>query len=203
MSIADPRRHAPATQRNRAPLLDVLRTYFTETRHVLEIASGTGEHALYFGERLPHLTWQTSDIDPDARESIAAWLRDAALPNVRPPLYLDVHQRPWPVQDIDAIVCINMIHISPWSATQALFEEAASLLPSQGILFSYGPYKQEGVHTAPSNEAFDQSLQQRNPTWGVRDLDLEITPLAKSLGFSDPIVVQMPANNLSVVWRKL
>ncbi len=198
----DPRRHAPATQRNRAPILDILRTYFQDARRVLEIASGTGEHALYFGEHLPHLFWQTSDLDPTARESIRAWLRDADLPNVSPPLALDVCALPWPVRDLDAIVCINMIHIAPWAASEALFQGAAQSLSPNGWLFLYGPFKRHGEHTAPSNAAFDLSLQQRDPAWGVRDLDQEITPLAQRWGFGEPIVMPMPANNLSILWRK-
>ncbi len=198
----DLRRHAPATQRNRAPILDVLRTYFQTTRRVLEIASGTGEHAVYFGSHLPHLDWQTSDLDPTARASIQAWLQDADLPNVHPPLALDVCKLPWPVRDLDAIVCINMIHIAPWAACEALFQGASQSLSPDGWLYLYGPFKRHGEHTAPSNEAFDQSLQQRDSAWGVRDLDQQIAPLAQQSGFCDPIVVSMPANNLSVLWRK-
>lgn len=198
---SEARRFSPSTARNRDPILAVLRRVLPATGFVLEIASGTGEHAVHFASNLPALTWQPSDPDPDARASIEAWRASTALPNLRPPLALDVTADPWPVTRADAIVCINMIHISPWAATVALMAGAVRLLPPGGVLFLYGPYRRDGRHTAPSNEAFDQDLRRRNPAWGVRELG-EVGALARR-GKLDPAeIVEMPANNLSVVFRR-
>jgi cyclopropane fatty-acyl-phospholipid synthase-like methyltransferase len=198
----DARQYAPATARNREPILAILQKALAASQSVLEIASGTGEHAVFFAKHLPHLRWQPSDINAQARESIQAWREDANLPNLLPPLALDATAPTWEIAPVDAILCINMIHISPWEATQGLFRHAAHLLPPNGKLFLYGPYKRHGEHTAPSNEAFDQSLRQRDPAWGVRDLDHEIIPLALQHGFSTPTIHLMPANNLSLLFVK-
>jgi hypothetical protein len=191
-------RHAPATARNRDPILAVLREVLPASGLVLEVASGTGEHVRHFAEALPDLEWQPSDPDPDARGSIAAWCED--LPNVRPPLALDATGR-WPVDRVNAILCINMVHISPWSATEGLFSEAARLLPSGAPMYLYGPYRRADVPTAPSNEAFDESLKARNAAWGLRQLD-DVTALAGRNGMAFERLVEMPANNLSLVFRR-
>ena len=194
----DARRQSPSTARNREPILEVLRKIMPPAGLVLEIASGTGEHAVHFATHLPELEWQPSDADPDARASIAAWRAESALSNLRPPLALDVAMDPWPVARADAVICINMIHISPWSAAEALVRGAAPILPAGGVLFLYGPYRREGRHTAPSNEAFDHDLRQRNSKWGVRDLEA-VVKLAAGSGLDLSRIIEMPANNLSIV----
>ena len=195
---------APAVARNREPILAVLQRVLPERGLVLEIASGSGEHAVYFAAALPHLTWQPTDPDPDARESIAAYRAAMALPNLLPPLALDAAASRWPVTQIDAImaiVSINMIHIAPWAAAEGLMAGAERLLPAGGVLFLYGPFREHGQHTAPSNAAFDESLRARNREWGVRDLD-EVAALASRHGLALEERVAMPANNLSVVFRR-
>jgi len=195
------RQHSPSAERNREPILAVLRTALPATGRVLEIASGTGQHAMYFAGAMPGLDWQPTDADAQARESIAAWIAHGAPLNVRAPLALDVHQADWGVGVLDAVVCINMIHIAPWSAAQALFAGASRHLARGGVLYLYGPYKRGGAHTAPSNEAFDRQLQSRNPAWGVRDMEA-VVALAASEGFTCGEPVAMPANNFSLVFRK-
>lgn len=195
------RQRSPSAERNREPILAVLRDALPATGRVLEIASGTGQHAMYFAGALTGLDWQPSDADADARASIAAWIAHDGLPNVRAPLALDVHQPDWGVDSLDAVVCINMIHISPWSATQALFAGASARLVDGGVLYLYGPYKRGGAHTAPSNEAFDQQLRSRDPRWGVRDMEAVVT-LGESVGLVCDEAVAMPANNFSLVFRK-
>jgi SAM-dependent methyltransferase len=192
---------APAVARNREPILAVLRRVLPAQGTVLEIASGTGEHAVHFAAALPGLTWQPTDPDPDALRSIAAWRAMTKLPNVLPPIELDVTSQTWPVARADAVVCINMIHISPWRATEGLMAGAERLLSAGGVLFLYGPYKEGGRHTAPSNEAFDADLRSRNPEWGVCDLD-DVKSLAGKHGLDFVERVAMPANNLSVVFRR-
>lgn len=194
------KRHAPAAERNREPILTVLETVLPESGLVLEIASGTGQHAAFFASRLPGLVWQPSDRDEDSRASIAAWTEGA--PNVRPPLDLDVTRRPWPLDRADAIVNANMIHIAPWAVCEALMRGAGELLAAGGVLFMYGPFTRPGVPTAPSNVAFDESLRSRDPSWGVRDLE-EVSKVAATHGLARERVVEMPANNLSVVFRRL
>jgi len=190
---------APATERNREPILGVLRRVLPEHGLVLEIASGTGQHAVAFAGALPAITWQPTDRDPVSLASIAAYRADADLPNLRPPLALDVETWPWPVDHADAIVCINMIHISPWSATVALFAGAARALPPTGVLVTYGPYRFRGQFTAPSNQAFDDSLRARDPRWGVRDVvDLEAEAARAGLLLKE--TVALPANNHALVW---
>jgi SAM-dependent methyltransferase len=198
---ADPRRFAPSVARNRDPILDVLKRHLPRKGLVLEIASGSGEHVTHFAAALPELTFQPTDPDAEARASTDAWVRELGLPNIRPALPLDAASESWPVARADAIVCINMIHISPWTATIGLMRGAARILPADGVLYLYGPYRRDGRHTAPSNAEFDESLRQRNPAWGVRDLEA-VAALAADCGFGSPTVVPMPANNLSVVFKR-
>jgi hypothetical protein len=200
--VTDPRQHAPAAARNRDPILAVLRGVLPETGTVLEIASGSGEHILLFAGSLPGLTFQPSDPNPEARQSIAAWAAESGLANLRPPLALDAAAPPWPIAAANAVLCINMIHISPWAATEGLLRGAAAILPPGAPLYLYGPYRRAGVPTAPSNEEFDRSLRDRNPDWGLRDLEAVAT-LAAAAGFGPPAVTEMPANNLSVVFRRV
>jgi Protein of unknown function (DUF938) len=198
---SDPRIVRPHVERNREPILAVLQRVLPQFGLVLEIASGSGEHAVYFAKELPSLTWQPSDPDQEALASIAAHRADADLPNLRAPLRLDVTAQSWPIERADVVMCNNMIHISPWAATEGLITGASRVLPSGGALFLYGPYKIEGRHTAPSNQAFDEDLRDRNPEWGIRDLG-DVTALAQRNGFAAPETVQMPANNLSVIFRR-
>jgi len=195
------RRHAPATVRNREPILAVLKQVLPERGRVLEIAAGTGEHACFFAAKLPGLEWQPSDPDPAARASIEAHRAEAELPNLRPPLALDAASPTWPVAQASAVVAINMIHIAPIAATQGLFRGAGAILPSGAPLVTYGPYKVAGAHTAPSNAAFDESLRARDPSWGVRDVG-ELAALAEPHGLTLEQRVSMPANNFTLVWRK-
>lgn len=199
--MTDARIYAPATQRNRGVILDVLRRALPPSGLVLEIASGSGEHAVHFAQALPHLTFQPSDPTQDALASIAAWIAATKVANVQAPLLLDVTAQPWPVKSADAVLCINMIHISPWDATLGLVRGAASLLRPGAPLYTYGPYKRGGAHTAPSNADFDASLRARDPSWGVRDLE-EVAAAAQAAGFTAPEILQMPANNLSLVFRR-
>lgn len=192
----------PATSRNRDAILEVLRGVLPPSELVLEIASGSGEHIVHFANALPGLTFQPSDPEDAARLSIAAWTAETGLPNIRPPLAIDVRREPWPIVQADAMLCINMIHISPWEATQALMRNAGRILAKSAPLYLYGPYRQQGVVTADSNEAFDADLKSRNPQWGLRHLD-DVAALAREAGFSEPEVTPMPANNLSVVFRRM
>jgi SAM-dependent methyltransferase len=195
------RQHAPSAERNREPILAVLERVLPATGTVLEIASGTGQHAIHFAAALPHLVWQPSDLDDEARASIAAWTAHSGLANVRPPLALDVRDASWGIEAAAAIVCINMIHISPWASAQALIGGAGRLLGAGGVLVLYGPYRRGGAHTAPTNAAFDEQLQRRNPAWGVRDME-DVVALADAAGFDADEPVEMPANNFSLVFRK-
>ena len=197
----DRRQHRPVTERNREPILEVLRSALPKEGLVLEIASGSGEHAVYFAQHLPSLTFQPSDPDAEARASIDAWRTHESLPNVLPTLALDVEEQPWPVEKADAVLCINMIHIAPWSCTEALMRGAAQVLVEGAPLLTYGPYRREGRHTAPSNAAFDESLRSRNPSWGVRDLE-EVQAAAEKNGLFLADVFAMPANNFTWVFRK-
>ena len=169
---------------------------------LLEVASGTGQHAAFFAGQFPSLTWQPSDGDPAALSSIAAWRDDAQHSNLREPLHLDVTQEPWPLDRADAVFCANMIHISPWTTCLGLITGAAKILTADAPLILYGPYRVEGTPTAPSNEAFDRSLRARDPRWGLRALT-EVTEVATKAGFVREQIVEMPANNLSVVFRRL
>lgn len=193
---------SPAALRNRDPILDVLRMHLPPKGLVVEVASGSGEHVVHFARHLPGLVFQPSDPDAEARDSIDSWAAESGLTNVRPALDFDVTRRSWPFVNAAAILCINMVHISPWRATEALIEGAARHLAPGGILYLYGPYKRGGAHTAPSNAAFDESLRMRDPEWGVRDLEV-VAERAMGAGFSEPAVTPMPANNLSLVFSRL
>jgi cyclopropane fatty-acyl-phospholipid synthase-like methyltransferase len=189
-----------ATARNRDPILAVLREHLPTTGTVLEIAAGLGEHAIHFAAAFPGLTWQPSDASEEARDIIQARYEAAGLPNLQAPLPLSAAEpETWPAAD--AIVCINMVHISPWSATEGLLRGARSVLPSGGVLYLYGPYREAGVETAPSNEAFDLSLKSRDPAWGLRDLQTVID-LTKDNGLDLTVRIAMPANNLSLVFTR-
>jgi SAM-dependent methyltransferase len=195
-------RASPSTARNREPILNVLRGCLPAHGEVLEIAAGAGEHAVYNAAALPHLLWRPTDPDPEALASIAAWRDHAGLPNLAAPVRLDASDPDsWPVERADAVVNINMIHISPWSATEGLMIGAGRLLPPGGVLFLYGPYIQSDVETAPSNLDFDASLKSRNPAWGLRRLD-DVASLAAAQGLRLTQRVAMPANNLALVFLK-
>jgi SAM-dependent methyltransferase len=194
------KRYAPAAARNRDFILDLLGKVVPPSGVVLEIASGSGEHAVHFARALPQLRFQPSDPDPTARASIAAWREDVDLPNFAAPIELDVRVTPWPIQSADVIVCINMIHISPWEATLALLDGASRILPPRGVLMLYGPYYVDSK-TEPSNVAFDESLRSRDPSWGVRELNV-VKEQAETRGLDFVKKVQMPANNLSVVFER-
>ena len=197
----DPRLFAPATERNRGPILELLRRVLPPAGTVLEIASGTGEHAVFFSRHLPRLTWQPTDIDAAARASIVAWAAEVGAANVSAPLALDASQPNWPIDRADAVIAVNMVHISPWTATVGLLSGAARVLPSGAPLVLYGPYKRDGQHTAPSNEAFDQNLRRQNPAWGVRDLET-VVATADAAGLTLAEIAPMPANNLGLVFRR-
>jgi len=192
---------SPSVARNRDPILSVLRRVLPSTGMVLEIASGTGEHAVYFAAALPHLNWQPTDRDEQALASIAAHRASANLPNLLAPIVLDASSATWPVQQADAVVAINMVHIAPWSATEGLLAGAGWVLSSGGVLYLYGAYKENGAHTAASNAAFDLDLRRRNPEWGVRDLE-QVVERAATHGLRLVERVAMPANNLSLIFRK-
>jgi SAM-dependent methyltransferase len=200
----DARQYAPAAARNRDPIWSALQPSLPEAGLVLEVASGSGEHAVHFAHRAaPGLVFQPSDPDPEARASIDAWTVATRLANIRPALALDATSETWPIAQADVVLCFNMIHIAPWEACIGLVRGAARVLPAGGLLFLYGPFKREGRHTAPSNAAFDRDfLQARNPAWGVRDLEA-VAALAAGQGFGAPAIVEMPANNLSVSFRRL
>ena len=203
----DQRLFFPATERNRGPIGDLLETLLPADGSVLEIASGSGEHAITFQRRFPQLLWQASDPDPDHRASINAWIRHAELAGVMPDaLDLDVEQRPWPlpaavVEDLKAMVCINLLHISPATCTEALLQEACDRLPTNGLLIIYGPFCHNGCHTSASNAAFDASLRQRDPRWGLRDLDwIDALLTHRPMSIIDRHA--MPANNTTLVLRR-
>ncbi len=206
----DQRQFAPATERNRDPILAVLKRVLPPTGTVLEIASGTGQHAAYFAPRLQPLQWLPSDPNPMLRESIAAWGEEVPGDNLLTPIALDASTEPWPVEtdaklnslEITAVVNINMIHISPWSAGLGLLAGANRILPSGGVLYLYGPYQRHNGHTAPSNASFDASLQAQNPEWGVRHLEAVVSAAqAQQLELQE--VIEMPANNFSVIFKKV
>jgi SAM-dependent methyltransferase len=193
---------SPSTARNRQPILQALKPHLPDRGLVLEIASGSGEHAVYNAAALPDLQWRPTDADDQALASIEAWRAHAGVPNLLPPLRLDASDpAAWPVERADVVVSINMIHISPWSATEGLMTGAGHVLPPGGVLFLYGPYLEGDVETAPSNLAFDESLRRRNPAWGIRRLD-EVTALAAVHGLAPAERIAMPANNLSLIFRK-
>ena len=195
---------SPSVARNREPILAVLRPLLPEPGKVLEIASGTGEHAAFVAKAMPGLDWQPSDPDAASRASIAGWIAAEDLANVRSPLDIDVRADVWGVEaraPFDAVLSINMIHIAPWPAAVGLFEGAGRLLGPKGVLILYGPFMRDGVHSAASNEAFDASLKSRNPEWGVRDIaDLERLAQAQRLVLRE--TAAMPANNRILVFAR-
>ncbi|AMJ60447.1 DUF938 domain-containing protein [Bosea sp. PAMC 26642] len=197
----DHRLFAPAATRNRDAILPILRAVLPATGLVLEVASGSGEHIVHLAQALPALTFQPSDPSPEALASIAAWTAHAGLANIRSPLQLDATTAIWPLAAADAVICINMIHIAPWSATQGLLRGAGTLLADGAPLYLYGPFRRPGQEMEASNAAFDESLKARNPDWGLRDLDA-VAGAAAEAGFGVPEITEMPANNLSVVFRK-
>jgi hypothetical protein len=212
------RQYAPATQRNRTAILTVLQEVLPPTGLVLEIAAGTGEHAVFLAPQLAPRQWLPTDTHPVALSSIAAWRQELPSPNLHAPLPLNAGEPVWSIEQpalqvelthrgvdlsqLNAIVNINMIHISPWAVCQGLIQGAARQLPQGGILYLYGPFKRNGAHTSISNEDFDQSLRAQNPEWGVRDLEAVIE-LAAAQGLPLVEIIPMPANNLSVIWQKL
>ena len=202
LAPGDPRRHAPSTERNAEPLLAVLRSVFPASGTVLEVAAGTGQHAVHFARALPGLAWLPSDPDPDMRSSIAAWTAAEGPGNLRPPLDLDVADplAPWPPV-FDAALCVNMAHISPWAATLGLLAGAARALPIGGPLAIYGPFMRGGRHTSDSNAAFDSDLKRRNPAWGLRDVG-DIAAAADPFGLALDKICEMPANNLTLIFRR-
>jgi SAM-dependent methyltransferase len=195
------KRYAPATERNRDAIADVLRGVLPEQGTILEIASGTGEHLVHFAARFPHLTWQPSDHDSAGLASISAWSAEAALPNICPPMQIDASAADWPIAMADAVLCINMVHIAPWSATEGLLLGASRLLPPGGLLYLYGPYREDGVPTAASNEDFDVSLKSRNTEWGLRSVE-DVVSQAQHHGLKLEARIEMPANNLSLIFRR-
>lgn len=201
MTANDDLRHAPATARNREPILKVLAPLLPPAGLVLEIASGSGEHIVHFARALPDLQWQPSDPDEGARRSIAAWTRQQGLANVRPPLALDAASQDWPIDHADAILCINMIHISPWEATEGLMRGAGKLLAAGGLLYLYGPYRRGDRPLEPSNAAFDADLGRRDPRWGLREVDA-VAACAADQRLILERLVEMPANNLSLILRR-
>ncbi len=199
--MQDARLTSASVERNREPILGVLRGLLHSHATVLEIASGSGGHAVHFAAALPLAVFQPSDPDAAARASIDAWTAHSGLPNIRPALALDAMAGPWPDLQADAVVCINMIHIAPWAAALGLLRGAARVLAPGGALLLYGPYRRAGQHTADSNAAFDASLRARNPAWGIRDLEA-VASAASAAGFGPPEIHAMPANNLSLVLRR-
>ena len=201
------KRSAPATERNREAILSVLQDYLPNQGTVLEIASGTGQHAVFFAQQLTPRFWLPTDLDPTNIASIAAWRGEAGTANLLLPRQLDVRDSSWLIDcdlpaPISAIVNINMLHISPWSCCEALFAGAAEVLNQSGVVILYGPFKRDGLHTAPSNAAFDEQLRSQDSAWGVRDLKA-VVDIAVEQGFACQNVIEMPVNNLSVVFDKI
>ncbi|MFM7027542.1 MAG: DUF938 domain-containing protein [Chakrabartia sp.] len=197
----DAKRHAPATARNRDAIANVLRGFLPASGVVLEVASGTGEHIVHFAAAFPNLVWQPSDADPLGLQSTAAWSAEAGLPNLRLPVQIDAAAANWPITAADAVLCINMVHIAPWAATLGLMVGAGRCLSPGGYVYLYGPFLRDGVETAPSNLAFDANLKAQNPDWGLRDL-AAVADAAKVHGLALDQVIDMPANNLSVIFRR-
>jgi Protein of unknown function (DUF938) len=195
------RRSAPAALRNREPIAQVLQDWLPERGLVLEIASGTGEHAVYFAERFSQLEWQPSDVHAAALESIEAWRQQSKLPNILPPIAIDASARNWPIERADAVLSINMVHISPWSSALGLLDGAARLLARGAPLILYGPWLKDDLPTAPSNSAFDQDLRARDPQWGLRRVE-DFAAAAEERGFRLDETRPMPANNLMLLLRR-
>jgi hypothetical protein len=199
-AAAGERRSAPAALRNREPISQVLAEWLPKSGLVLELASGTGEHAVHFAERFPDLDWQPSDVHPDALQSIAAWREKAALTNLRPPIAIDAASAGWPIDQADAILSINMVHISPWASALGLLDGAARLLADGAPLILYGPWLKDDIETASSNAAFDQDLKYRDPAWGLRRVeDFGAAAAERGLRLEETRV--MPANNLMLLLR--
>ena len=196
---------SPSAARNRTVIVEAFQTVAPTAGDVLEVGAGTGEHAMALAAASPGLLWRPGDPDARSRASIDAWRAAIGLANVAPAHALDVCETDWGMAPaaLAAVVSINMIHIAPFVAAEGLFAGAGRYLKSDGILFLYGPFSREGVHTAPSNAAFDESLKSRNPSWGVRDLEVDLTPLASEAGLERIKVIAMPANNFSVVYKKI
>lgn len=199
--MTDARLDFPATRRNQDAILDVLRRVLPWRGRVLEIGSGSGQHVVHFAAELPRLHFVPSDLEAVHRDSVAAWTAHLGLDNVETPLAIDASTDRWGVDRTDAIYCANVIHIAPWEVCLGLMAGAAARVGEGAPVILYGPFKRDGRHTAPSNEAFDHSLRSRDPRWGVRDLS-EVTEVASSHGLELDEVVEMPANNLTVVWRR-
>ena len=205
VSEGDRRLFFPATQRNQAPIAEVLAHWLPRQGQVLEIASGSGEHAVAFQRRFPEIIWQASDPDPNHCSSVQAWIQYSGLEErMPPPLQLDVRSRPWSLPlaaagGLDAVIAINLIHIAAWECCEALVAEAAQRLKPGAPLVIYGPFRRGGVHTSESNEAFDQSLRSRCADWGVRDLE-SLESFASDCGFTEQRLELMPANNLMVAF---
>lgn len=195
------KRHSPAAARNSGPIADVLARELPATGTVLEIASGSGEHAVFFARKFPQLQWQPSDPDIEALASVEAWREESGLPNLTGPISLDASRAEWPVLRANAVLCINMVHISPWEATRGLFTGAARLLDRGAPLVLYGPYREDDVALAPSNEAFDRDLKRRDPRWGLRRIS-DMDELGTQHGFTRTARYEMPANNLTLVYRR-
>ncbi|MGM0983978.1 MAG: DUF938 domain-containing protein [Pseudomonadota bacterium] len=200
--MKDPRLKSPTVARNRQPILEVLQDVLPQRARVLEVASGSGEHAVHFAGAMPDWAWQPSDPNPDALASIDAWREGVSMRNLAAPIRLDVSDPDdWPEGPFEAVVAINLLHISPWTVAQALMAGAGSSLVPGGVLYLYGPFRREGRHTAASNASFDLDLQARDPRWGIRDLEA-VSAEAERCGLGLERVVAMPANNLSVVLRR-
>ncbi|MCI4677199.1 class I SAM-dependent methyltransferase [Rhodoblastus acidophilus] len=200
--MIDPRLHAPAVARNRDAILAILRGVLPRRGLALEIGSGTGEHIVHFAAALPLLTFQPSDIDPNARASIDAWVAWKRTWNVRPAIALDARRPPRPICTADAVFCIDLLHVAPWPATEGLFYQAYDLLPPGARLFIHGPFLRDGVETAPALRAFDARLRAQNPEWGLREL-AAVEAVARDNDFSELEIIETAANNLGLIFRKL
>ena len=201
MSSDDLKLTSPAALRNRGPISNILQNSLPKTGTILEIASGSGEHIVHFAQIMPSLTWQPTDLATDALASIQARIDDGGASNIEQPLQLDASTECWPVEQADGVIAINMVHISPWSATMGVIKGASKLLSTDQPLVFYGPYRQDGRAFASSNAQFDVDLRQRNPDWGIRKLE-DVTALAREAGFTLDRIIDMPANNLTVIFRR-
>jgi hypothetical protein len=189
-----------ACERNKEPIAEQLVRLFADCRQILEIGSGTGQHAAYFALKLPHLTWQPSDL-PLHHAGIEAWIKGSKQNNILPPLHLDVSRFPWPELSADGLFTANTLHIMPWESVQDLFKGASELLPPKALLVAYGPFNENGAYTAPSNKSFDEFIRHRDPRSGLRDRQA-LNALAESCGFKPLERHEMPANNQLLVWQK-
>ena len=201
-AIEGSKRSAPAALRNREPIAEVLGDWLPTSGLVLEIASGTGEHVAYFARAFPSLDWQPSDVEPVALASIESWRREANVANLRSPVELDASSPDWSIASADAVLSINMVHISPWASALGLIAGSARILPSGGPLILYGPWTKGEVETAPSNLAFDADLKRRNPEWGLRLVE-DFAAAAEKAGLALQDQREMPANNRMLLLRKL